>query len=227
MHKPKIMLWLHDSNKTASGKPGAVQYINKREEEDKLWHQKKVDKEQYYARQKTRSNELRTQKEEELRAYYQRKDWEDKLDLARQNLERNSGFFGWLTGRKARYTDEVAGIERTLEDIDMRINERLGMNEQAEEQQRSDNQKQASSKAERPDEDQARESQPDIVPEFEDTSAKPPAPVPDPLTPEFDREAYTSRRLRELSKSDDETEETKSEGRTEGRDAGPDGGITR
>jgi len=24
MHKPKIMLWLHDSNKTASGKPGAV-----------------------------------------------------------------------------------------------------------------------------------------------------------------------------------------------------------
>jgi len=27
MHKPKIMLWLHDSNKTASGKPGAVQTL--------------------------------------------------------------------------------------------------------------------------------------------------------------------------------------------------------
>lgn len=65
----------------------------------------------------------RAKKEKELAAYYKRKETALKLARAKADLARNQGLRGSVTGRRQELEDKIEALTKTLENIDMRIDE--------------------------------------------------------------------------------------------------------
>lgn len=197
-----------------------------RAEQRKATQERQIDGQQQRQRERLKWEEIKTIKEAEFRASYNRDDYAQRLRVVEEQHEQTRGFFAWLTGRKARLAEEAEGLKLTLANIDWRIAEKLHA-EKAEtlKHELAEKEAQAQRTGGRPATSHANENTPDIAPTFDGSASRPSTAAPDALTPKFDREAYIERRTAEMQAKEDAKRDG---GRSQGdEEDGPAQGISR